>query len=82
MRVFPLVIQFFYMMSQFQNSSKLSKRSRFDLRKGAFSAVKLPFAALCDTIFAIWGIIFEIASNAVVKNIIYLLLKTFSSLQG
>ena len=32
-------------MSQFQNSSKLSKRPRFDLRKGAFSAVTLQVAA-------------------------------------
>ena len=30
---------------QFQNSSKLSKRPRFDLRKGAFSAVTLQVAA-------------------------------------
>ena len=32
-------------MSQFQNSSKLSKRPRFALRKGAFSAVTLQVAA-------------------------------------
>ena len=31
--------------SQFQNSSTLSKRPRFDLRKGAFSAVILQVAA-------------------------------------
>ena len=30
---------------QFQNSSKLSKRPRFDLIKGAFSAVTLQVAA-------------------------------------
>jgi hypothetical protein len=36
---------FFYFLSQFQNSSKLSKRPRFDLRKGAFSAVTLQAAA-------------------------------------
>ena len=31
-------------MRQFQNSSKLSKRPRFDLIKGAFSAVTLQVA--------------------------------------
>ena len=32
-------------LRQFQNSSKLSKRLRFDLIKGAFSAVTLQVAA-------------------------------------
>ena len=32
-------------MRQFQNSSKLSKRPRYDLTKGAFSAVTLQVAS-------------------------------------
>ena len=46
---------------QFQNSSKLSKRPRFDLIKGAFSAVTLQVAAsnyplqfFANVIFAIF----------------------------
>ena len=35
----------FFLERQFQNSSKLSKRPRFDLIKGAFSAVTLQVAA-------------------------------------
>ena len=34
-----------FILRQFQNSSKLSKRPRFDLIKGAFSAVTLQVAA-------------------------------------
>ena len=49
------------MMRQFQNSSKLSKRPRFDLIKGAFSAVTLqvatsnyPLQLFANDIFAIF----------------------------
>ena len=56
-------------MSQFQNSSKLSKRPRFDLRKGAFSPVALqaagsnyPLQLFANGIFAIFRMTFEITS--------------------
>ena len=39
-----LQTELFYLPRQFQNSSKLSKRPRFDLTKGAFSAVTLQAA--------------------------------------
>jgi hypothetical protein len=48
-------------MRQFQNSSNLSKRPRFDLTKGAFSAVTLqvatsnyPLQLFANGIFAIF----------------------------
>ncbi len=51
----------YYPSSQFQNSSKLSKRPRFDLLKGAFSAVTLqvatsnyPLQLFANGIFAIF----------------------------
>ena len=54
----------------FQNSSKLSKRPRFDLIKGAFSAVTLlvatsnyPFQLFANGIFAIFWMTFEITSR-------------------
>ena len=57
------------LMSQFQNSSKLSKRPRFDLRKGAFSPVALqaagsnyPLQLFANGIFAIFRMTFEITS--------------------
>ena len=56
-------------MSQFQNFSKLLKRPRFDLRKGAFSPVTLqvagsnyPFQLFANGNFTIFRMTFEIAS--------------------
>ena len=53
--------EFLKLKRQFQNSSKLSKRPRFDLLKGAFSAVTLqvasanyPLQPFANGIFAIF----------------------------
>ena len=66
--IFPVDL-FFLLESQFQNSSKLSKRPRFDLRKGAFSPVALqaagsnyPLQLFANGIFAIFRMTFEITS--------------------
>ena len=54
-------VLFFVVQRQFQNSSNLSKRPRFDLTKGAFSAVTLqvatsnyPLQLFANGIFAIF----------------------------
>jgi len=60
----------FFLLRQFQNSSKLSKRPRFDLQEGAFSPVTMqvtgsnyPLQLFANGIFAIFRMTFEITSS-------------------
>ena len=59
-----------FLLRQFQNSSKLSKRPRFDLQEGAFSPVTMqvagsnyPLQLFANGIFAIFRMTFEITSS-------------------
>ena len=60
----------FFLLRKFQNSSKLSKRPRFDLQEGAFSPVTMqvagsnyPLQLFANGIFAIFRMTFEITSS-------------------